>query len=480
MRISLTADSIAAIAARVAEANARFQQLYPGDPAGRRPVHTVYGGAQLFKAGSAQRLGGLALASLDEYAPDLAAFARALGLPGAATLPESAAEAAALAGAFAQDEAAARRAHPQAWLAWAVYSRVHKKLHREPVEDLRIDFEDGYGSRPDAEEDSHAAAAAEQLAAGMAGGVLPPFIGIRVKSFAPECFGRAVRTLDIVLGELAARSGGRLPENFVVTLPKVALTEHVAALADLLDLLEARCGIAPGTVKIDLMIEMPQAIVDHLGASAVGSLVRAGRTRVGSVAFGTYDYTASCGITARYQTHTHPAADFARHSLQAGLAGTGVAISDSATTTMPIGPHRAAPGQALAEQQAENRVAVHAAWRLHYDNIRHSLRNGFYQSWDLHPAQLPVRYAAVYAFFLESLPDAAQRLNAFLERAAQATLVGNTFDDAATGQGLLNFFLRGLACGALTEAEVLATGITLEELRGRSFTQIAANRTKRK
>jgi citrate lyase beta subunit len=474
MRLTLTSDSIDQIATRVAEANARFQQRYPGEPAGRRPVHTVYGGAQLFKAGSAQRLGSVALASLAEHAPDFVTFAHALGLPGAAELPK----AAALAGAFEQGQAAARQAHPQAWLAWAVFSRVYEKLRREPVEDLRIDFEDGYGSRPDAEEDGHAAAVAEQLAAGMEDGVLPPFIGLRIKSFAPECFDRAVRTLDIVLGELAARTNGRLPENFVVTLPKIALPEHVAALADLLDLLEAGCGIAPGTVGIDLMIEMPQVIVNHLGASTVGALVRAGRGRVASAAFGTYDYTAGSGITARYQAHTHPAADFARQSLQAGLAGTRVAISDSVTTTMPIGPHRAAPGQSLAEQQQnENRAAVHDAWRLHYDNIRHSLRNGFYQGWDLHPAQLPVRYAAVYAFFLESLPDAARRLNAFLERAAQATLVGNTFDDAATGQGLLNFFLRGLACGALTEAEVLATGITLEELRGRSFVQIAANRT---
>ena len=205
--------------------------------------------------------------------------------------------------------------------------------------------------------------------------------------------------------------------------------------------------------------------------------MQAGRGRVASAAFGTYDYTASLGITARYQGHTHPAANFARQIMQASLAGTGVALSDSVTTTLPIGPQRAAPGQALSAQQlAENRAAVHAAWRLHYDNIRHSLRHGFYQSWDLHPAQLPVRYAAVYTFFLESLPDAARRLNAFLDRAAQATLVGNTFDDAATGQGLLNFFLRGLACGALTEAEALATGITLEELRARSFVQIAARR----
>src|SRR5262245_31367863 len=166
MGLTLTPDSIDQIAMRVAEANARFQQRYPGEPDGRRPVHTVYGGAQLFKAGSAQRLGSLALASLAEHAPEFATFARALGLPGAAELPE-ATQAAALAGAFEQDEATARRARPQAWLAWTVYSRVHQKLRREPVEDLRIDFEDGYGSRPNAEEDAHAAAVAEQLAEGI-------------------------------------------------------------------------------------------------------------------------------------------------------------------------------------------------------------------------------------------------------------------------------------------------------------------------
>jgi hypothetical protein len=152
-------------------------------------------------------------------------------------------------------------------------------------------------------------------------------------------------------------------------------------------------------------------------------------------------------------------------------------MCDSVTTVLPIAPHRPAPDRPLtAEQQGANRTAVHSAWRLHYDNISHSLRGGFYQGWDLHPAQLPVRYAAVYAFFLESLPDAARRLSAFVERAAQATLVGNTFDDAATGQGLLNFFLRGLACGALDAAEVAAAGITLEELRERSFAKIAARR----
>jgi citrate lyase beta subunit len=479
MQLALSAEAVGAIAGRVAEANARFGQRYPGDAAARQPVHTVYGGAQLFKAGSARRLGDLALASLDEYAPDFVAFARALGLPGAADLPEQAAEIAALDAALSRGDQSAPPAQPHTWLAWAVYHRMREKLRREPVEDLRVDFEDGYGNRSDAEEDGHALAAAEQLAQGIEAGGLPAFVGIRVKSFSPECFGRSARTLDIVLSSLAARAAGRLPGGFIVTLPKVTIPEHVDALADLLDAIEARGGIAPGAVKIDVMIETPQAIVNSRGENGVGPLARAGRGRVVSVAFGTYDYTASCGIAAHEQSHTHPAADFARQAMQAGLAGAGVHISDGATTILPIGPHRAAPGAPLTPgQRGENRAAVQSAWRLHYANIRHSLRRGFYQGWDLHPAQLPVRYAAVYAFFLESLPDAARRLQAFVERAAQATLVGNTFDDAATGQGLLNFFLRGIACGALTEAEALATGITLDELRGRSFATIAANQTK--
>ncbi len=467
MNRSLPTESLDEILQRLAQANTRFHDRYPGGLIGRQPVHSVYGGAQLFKAGGHLRLGRLALASLDEYAPNFAVFASALGLPGAESLPEQAAD------------AAAPVLQPTTQLAHTVYMRVREKLAREPVEDQRIDFEDGYGYRADAEEDGHAAQVGEQLAEAMAAGALPPFVGIRVKSFAPESLRRAVRTLDIVITTLAARTGGVLPPHFVVTLPKVTLPEQVSALAEMLELLEARNGIAAGTIAIDLMIETPQAIVGHQGQIAVPSLAQAGRGRVVSVAFGTYDYTASCDITAREQTPDHPTADFARHALQASLAGTGIQISDGATTMLPIARYRATADQALTErQQAENHTAIHAAWRVHYDNIRRSLRHGFYQSWDLHPAQLPARYAAVYTFFLEQLPDASKRLRAFIERAAQATLVGNSFDDAATGQGLLNFFLRGIACGALTEEQIQSTGITVEELRGRSFARIVANRTK--
>jgi hypothetical protein len=230
-----------------------------------------------------------------------------------------------------------------------------------------------------------------------------------------------------------------------------------------LEQIESTVRIAPGTLKIELMIETPQSIFDAGGRTAPPSLVTAGRGRVVAVHFGLYDYTASLNITAAYQHMTHPACDFARHVMQVSLAGTGIWLSDGATNILPVG---------------DDRQTVHRAWRLHYDHIRHSLAHAYYQGWDLHPAQLPTRYAAVYAFFLEGLEAAAERLRTFVERAAQATLVGDVFDDAATGQGLLNYFLRAINCGAVTEEDVIEkTGLTLEELRTRSFAAILKNRS---
>jgi hypothetical protein len=190
-----------------------------------------------------------------------------------------------------------------------------------------------------------------------------------------------------------------------------------------------------------------------------------------------YDYTASLNITAAYQSLVLPACDFARLVSQVSLVGTVVALSDGATNVMPVGPHKREGTSALTEaQKQENREVVHRAWRLAYEHTRHSLELGYYQGWDLHPAQLPVRYAAVYAFFLEGMEAASHRLRSFIEKAAQATLLGDVFDDAATGQGLLNSFLRGIACGAITEEEAQATGLSLEELRSRSFLKILEGR----
>jgi citrate lyase beta subunit len=429
---------------RLSGANRRFAEAYPGDRADRQPVHTVYGGAQLFSADVAAKLGAAALRALQEYAPDPDTFARAVGLSG----PES--------------------------LAHAVHARVAEKLKREPVEDYRIDFEDGYGHRPDAEEDGHAVADAEEMARGMSERSLPPFIGIRIKPLSEELRARSLRTLDLFVGTLVRRTRGELPANFVVTLPKITCSEQVTAAVEACELIERARKLAPGSLRIELMVETPQSIFAPDGMLALPRFVAAARGRCRGAHFGTYDYTAGIGITAMYQLPSHLACDFARHVTQVCLAGTGVLLSDGATTVMPVGPHRLAPGgPPLSPGQAgENRAAVHRAWRIHYDDVRASLRNAWYQGWDLNPAQLPTRYAAVYAFFLESRAEAGARLKAFVEKTAQAALVGSTFDDAATGQGLLNFFLRGLSCGALTEEEALAAGLSLEELRGRSFVKM--------
>ena len=427
-------------------ANEQFARHYPGETGRRQPVHTVYGGAHLFKSDSAQRLGAVARRSLEEFAPDAATFAKAIGV--------------------------------KETLAATIYQRVTEKLQREPVEDFRIDFEDGYGNRPDAEEDAHAASAAKEVATGRNNNTLPPFIGIRIKPFNEELRARSFRTLDLFVSNLVEQTNGTLPDNFVITLPKITIPEQVAALVALLKQLETRTGLAEGSLKFEMMIETTQSIINHNGQLNLPLLLAAGDGRCVAAHFGTYDYTAGCNITAAHQHMLHPACDFAKHMMQVSFAGTGIWLSDGATNIMPVAPHRPAQGESLTKEQSdENRDTVHRAWKLHYDHIQHSLTNAYYQGWDLHPAQLPTRYAAVYAFFLESLDAASERLKNFVEKAAKATLVGDVFDDAATGQGLLNYFLRAINCGAITEAEAVErSGLTLPELRSASFVKILKNR----
>lgn len=478
MKTTLKEDSTREISARLAEANRETAARYPGESFKRQPVHTVYGGAHLFKSDTTQRLGALARRAFETYAPDFASFARALGLPGSEELPSSVAHDSAVRAEVERDEESFRREQPAVWLAYKVHARVSEKLRREAVEDFRIDFEDGYGNRPDAEEDGHAESAAREVAAGMKSGTLSPFIGIRIKPFTEELYARSSRTLDIFLSTLLEESGGSLPENFYVTLPKITTPEQVSTLASLFDLFERASGLEAGTLRMEMMVETTQSIINHRGESALPLLVEAARGRCAAAHFGTYDYTASCQITAAHQHMTHPACDFARHTMQVALGGTGVWLSDGATNIMPVPAHRAPEGGSLTqEQERENLRTVHRAWRLHYEHVQHSLVNAFYQGWDLHPAQLPTRYAAVYTFFLESLGAAAERLSNFVEKAARATLVGDVFDDAATGQGLLNYFLRAINCGAVSEAEaVTLTGLTNDELRSGSFVKILKNR----
>ena len=479
MKTSLTPESLTPVSTKLQQSNTEFAKKYPGETGRRQPVHTVYGGAHLFKSDSAERLGGLARRSLDQFAPDFLSFAKAIGLPGSEDLPNSVEQDAGLGARLAADLDGVRQENKSAWLAHSIYTRVSEKLRREPVEDFRIDFEDGYGNRPDEEEDGHAAAAASEVAAGLDNKTLPPFIGIRIKPFNEELRARSMRTLDIFVSTLLQETGGRLPENFVVTLPKITVPEQAAALADIFDVLEQRTALAPGSLKLEMMIETTQSIINSGGEINLPLLLDATRGRCMAAHFGTYDYTASCSITAAHQHMMHPSCDFAKHMMQVSFAGTGIWLSDGATNIMPVAPHRFTEGGAplTAEQIAENRGVVHRSWKLHYDQIQHSLIGGFYQGWDLHPAQLPTRYAAVYSFFLQSLDAASERLRNFVEKAAKATLVGDIFDDAATGQGLLNYFLRALNCGALTEEEAVElSGLTVAELRSGSFVKILKNR----
>jgi citrate lyase beta subunit len=479
MKTSLSGTSLQRIDETLRASNSSFTENYPGETGRRQPVHTVYGGAHLFRVDTARRLGQVAERSFAENASDFVVFARAIGLPRANELPDVLGYATGLSQRLRDEPDSVREENMAAWLAHTIHARVQEKLSREPVEDFRIDFEDGYGNRPDAEEDGHAESAAVEVVRGLAAGTLPPFIGIRIKPFNEELRSRSVRTLDIFVSTVVAESGGRLPDNFVVTLPKITTPEQVSALADLFELLEQRTGLAPWTLKMEMMIETTQSIINSEGRINLPLLLRAARGRCTAAHFGTYDYTASCSITAAHQHMMHPACDFAKHMMQVSFAGSGIWLSDGATNIMPVGPHRAAEGSTLtADQIEENQAVIHRAWKLHYDHVQHSLVGGFYQGWDLHPAQLPTRYAAVYAFFLESLDAASERLRNFVEKAAKATLVGDVFDDAATGQGLLNYFLRAINCGAITKEEALGlSGLTLAELQTGSFVKILKGRT---
>jgi citrate lyase beta subunit len=371
----------------------------------RQPVHTVFGGAQLFKAGVAARFQELSLEALGKFAPDADSLADAMGFE--------------------------RGAHAE-----AVYAAVRSKLEREAVEDYRIDFEDGYGVRADEEEDGHAVAAAEELVAGMKAGSLPWRTGIRVKSMSDIEHERSVRTLRLFLSSLIG-GAGTVPPNFIVNLPKVRSVAEVAEFAKILAGLEKEFAIDEHALRFEIMIETPSIVLGADGRSPLPLLVEAGGTRLVAAIFGGYDFTGALGITAAHQSLRHPACEFARNMMLVALGPTRIQLSDGATAVLPIG----------------DKDTVHAAWRVHYDNVRHAMAGGFYQGWDLHPAQLISRYAATFAFFLEGRDVAAARLKNFLAKAEQATRVGSAFDDAATGHGLINFFRLAVSCGAMTSDE---------------------------
>lgn len=443
MLTTFSRDDLDGYLVEVASITEDFSIRYPYQGGLRQPVHSVYGGANLFRSDTVAKLGSLALNSFRKYACDAESFGRLLEIPAA--------------------------------LREIVFTRVEEKLASGAIEDYRIDFEDGYGIRSDSEEDSDAERAASATAAALLNGGLPAFFGIRIKPLSGEQGRRALRTLDIYVSSLCRETDSRLPSNFVTTIPKVTSPRQVSLISDALAKLESSLGLAENSIRIEVMIETPQSIIGPDGKAALPAIIHAGKGRVRGAHFGTYDYTAACGITSAFQDMLHPACDLARNMMQVSLSGTGIWLADGATNIMPLGPHRG--NELTAEQITENSTVVHRAWKLHYGHCRHSLASGFYQGWDLHPAQLPTRYAAIYSFFFEGLEASTDRLKNFIDAAARSTLIGDIFDDAATGQGLLNYFLRAVNCGAMAEEEAAQlTGLSLDEFRSASFEKILSNR----
>lgn len=395
---------------RLAAADQRLAELYPGDRGVRQPVHTVYVPADAFTATLNQEWGQRARTAL---AAD---------------------------GSAPQDLAAAIGADPAD--IEAIYDRVVDKLEKEPIEDLRIDFEDGYGPRPDDEEDAAAVAAARSLREAVDAGTAPPFFGIRFKNLERPTRRRGLRTLDLFVGELAGN--GQLPRGFVLTLPKVTSVDQVEAMVEIATDLEAAHGLSAGSVRFEIQIETPQAILGPDGRALVAPMIHAAAPRVTGLHYGTYDYSASCGIAAEYQSMEHPAADHAKAVMQVAAAGTGVHVSDGSTNVLPVG----------------DRAAVHAAWRLHARLVRRSLERGIYQGWDMHPAQLPTRYVAVYLFYRSGIPSAIHRLRAYVQRTDSGYL-----DEPATAVALAGFIVRAIECGAADQADVTAeTGLDRSQL----------------
>ena len=355
----------------------------------RRPVHTAYVGAHLFHAGLPAHWGQLALQVLQMYAPDAVELAAVLGHPCDAD----------------------------------VYGRLTDKLGREPIEDLRIDFEDGFGQRSDEEEDDAARTSAAMLAGDVLRGTAAASCGIRIKALGtePESRGaRGARTLDLFLTTLVDGCGGTLPVPFAVTLPKVASVEGVSSLVRQVEALESRLDLDAGAVAIELMVETPQAIIAPDGRCPLPDLVAAARGRCRGVHFGVYDYSAALGLAPAQHGLRHPACDHARHIMQVALAGSGVELSAGSTNVLPVPPH-------------ENVVR---AWRLHFEDVRHALMSGFYHGWDLHPAQLVTRYAAVFTFFREVAAPAA-----------------NVLEDPAATRLRADLLERARDCGAMSAGD---------------------------
>lgn len=384
---------------------------FPGDSGSRQPVHTVYIPGDQYRVGFAREYGEQSLAFVDQ-AGGIEKIAETL-LPG----------------------------NPEASL---IAQRVQTKLSDEPIEDLRIDFEDGFGDRGDEAEDAAVIAAATQVAQDAAQGSAPPFIGIRFKCFEAPTRRRGIRTLDLFVSTLAEH--GPLPEGLILTLPKVTTVDQVREMVRLTGRLEETLGLAHGRLGFEVQIETPQVILGPDGTAPVASLLHAGEGRITGLHYGTFDYSASVGVAAAYQSLEHPAADHAKAVMQVAAAGTGVRLSDGSTNIVPTG----------------GAESLHATWSLHSGLVRRSLERAYYQGWDMHPSHLVSRYLTTFAFFREGVESVGTRLRAYNSGSSEDGFM----DEPATAKALAGFMLRGVNAGAISVDELHElVGITPGELK---------------
>lgn len=418
-------------AERLAGTDALLQRSYPGDPGTRQPVHTVYLPADTFTPETARQWGERAAGSV-------------AGL-GAASLAE---------------QVAPEGADPG--LVDRVARAVEHKLATEPVEDVRLDFEDGFGDRGDQEEDEWAVRAARTVALAVREGTAPPYIGIRFKCFEAATRDRGLRTLDLFVSTLVREGGLReaghsedgLPRGLVLTLPKVSTTEQVDVMVEACEQLEAGLGLPAGRLRFEVQMETAPMILGTDGTCPIPAMLHRTDGRVEALHYGTYDYSDSLQIAAQYQSMEHPAADHAKAVMQVAVAGTGVRLSDGSTNILPTGSDR----QKLA------------AWRLHARLVRRSLERGYYQGWDLHAHQLPTRYLATYFFYREGFPAAALRLKNYVHGVESEIM-----DEPATARALARFVHRGVLCGAISGEELAqSAGIGEHELFSLAHPKAAA------
>ncbi|MFG2039376.1 DUF6986 family protein [Dactylosporangium sp. NPDC048998] len=340
---------------------------------------------------------------------------------------------AATAGEWAEQARALVRDHGPPPFPDEIVEMVLAKLGTGPIEDLRVDFEDGYGIRPDDEEDAHAAAAGAALRTGA-----PPFFGLRCKSLEPATVVRAARTIDAFLTGLGAP-----PDGFVITFPKATSAAHADVAVLLCHQLEHAHGLAEGALRFELQVETPQAILGADGRCPLPEMIVRSHGRLSGLHYGTYDYSTALGVAPALQSLEHPVADHAKAVMQVAVAGTGVHVADGSTNVVPAG---------TTEQ-------VRAAWALHARLVRRSLERGIYQGWDLHPGHLPTRWGATFQFFRDGLPEARRRLEDYLARRA-----GGHLDEPATARAMARFLLRGVHCGALSAADLPRPAEELEAL----------------